>query len=248
MINKTSRSKAVSVFAQARNLYYRSVKEKIQAFYKAKFQNFTCDIKGTWRLINFLLGKRCKPNGIILLIDGSEVNKPQLVANHFNIHFSMVAEKLIDSLPFSNTTFALYLGTLSLPSMTACLTCPSEISNILLKMKNKLSAGIDLVPTKILKSSPDNILLALNHVFNLSLSKGEFINDFKIAKVCPVFKKGNAKDINNYRPISLLSNTSKILETLCTEGYIPFYTKTIFSSINNLVSEKTIAQAMLCPS
>ena len=49
-------------------------------------------------------------------------------------------------------------------------TCPSEISNILLKMKNKLISSIDLVPTKILKSSPDNILLALSHVFNLSLS------------------------------------------------------------------------------
>ena len=93
-------------------------------------------------------------------------------------------------------------------------TCPSEISNIILKLKNKLSAGLDLVPTKVLKASPDNILVALSHVFNLSLSKGEFINDFKIAKVCPLFKKGNAKDINNYRPINLLSNVSKILEKI----------------------------------
>ena len=43
MINKTSRSKAL--FAQARNLYYEGEKEK-QAFYKAKFQNYKCDIKG----------------------------------------------------------------------------------------------------------------------------------------------------------------------------------------------------------
>ena len=55
MINKTSRSKAL--FAQARNLYYRAVTEKEQAFYNAKFQNCKCDMKGTWRLINSLLGK-----------------------------------------------------------------------------------------------------------------------------------------------------------------------------------------------
>ena len=42
MINKTFRSKAL--FARARNLYYRTVKEKKQAFYKAKFQNYKCDI------------------------------------------------------------------------------------------------------------------------------------------------------------------------------------------------------------
>ena len=66
--------------------------------------------------------------------------------------------------------------------------------------------------TKILKSSPDNILLALSHVFNLSMSKGEFINCFKLATVCPVFKKGDSNNINNYRPVSLLSNISKLLE------------------------------------
>ena len=52
-----------------------------------------CDIKGTWRLINSLLGKRSESNGITLLINGSEVNEPQLVANHFNNHFSTVAKK-----------------------------------------------------------------------------------------------------------------------------------------------------------
>ena len=67
-----------------------------------------CDIKGTWRSINSLVGKQFKTNGITLLTDGSEVNKPQLVANHFNNHFSMVAEKLVDSLPSSNTTFSEY--------------------------------------------------------------------------------------------------------------------------------------------
>ena len=81
-------------------------------------------------------------------------------------------------------------------------------------MKNKLSAGLDSVPTKVLKASPDNIFVALGQVFNLSLGTGEFINDLKIAKVCPVLKKVNAKDINNYSPISLMSNRSKILEKI----------------------------------
>ena len=83
-----------------------------------------------------------------------------------------------------------------------------------IEKQTTVSAGLDLVPTKVLKASPDNIVVALSHVFDLSLSKGKFINDFKIAKVCPVFKKGNAKDINNYRSISLLSNVSKILEKI----------------------------------
>ena len=91
-------------------------------------------------------------------------------------------------------------------------TCPQELSNILKTSKNKLSAGPDHIPNKILKSSSDNILLALSHVFNLSLSKGEFINSFKLATVCPMFKKGNSNNINNYQTVSLLSNISNLLE------------------------------------
>ena len=51
--------------------------------------------------------------------------------------------------------------------------------------------------------------MALSYIFNLSLSTGKVISDFKIAKVIPLYKKGDASDINNYRPISLLSNISK---------------------------------------
>ena len=74
-------------------------------------------MKGTWRQINSLFGKRCKRNGITLLIDRNQINKPQLVANHFNNNFSTVAEKVIDFLPSSNTTFSEYLRAPSFPSM-----------------------------------------------------------------------------------------------------------------------------------
>ena len=127
-------------------------------------------------------------------------------------------------------------------------TCPSKISNIILKLKNKLSAGLDLVPSKVLKASPDNILVALSHVFNLSLSKGEFINDFKIAKVCPVLKKGNAKDINNYKPISLLSNVSKILEKIMYSRLYSFLERHHFFFQQQIGFRKNHGTSHACPS
>jgi len=61
-------------------------------------------------------------------------------------------------------------------------------------------------------STLDNIIYALTHIFNRSFTEGKFIASFKKAKVIPVFKNGCHTDVTNYRPISLLSVTSEVLE------------------------------------
>ena len=48
----------------------------------------------------------------------------------------------------------------------------------------------------------------------MSLETGIFPSQWKQANVCPVFKKDNKSDKTNYRPISLLSSSSKILEKI----------------------------------
>ena len=52
----------------------------------------------------------------------------------------------------------------------------------------------------------------LSNIINLSFNKGIFPNLLKIANVIPIYKKDDKLDYNNYRPISLLSNISKIYE------------------------------------
>ena len=57
------------------------------------------------------------------------------------IIFLPLLKKLVDTFPSRKTIFSEFLRVPSSPSMYAWPTCPSEISNILLKLKNKLSAG-----------------------------------------------------------------------------------------------------------
>ena len=61
---------------------------------------------------------------------------------------------------------------------------------------------------------PDLIIFPLCEIINLSFSTGKFPDHLKIAKVIPVFKNGSVADVNNYRPISLLSIFDKIIEKL----------------------------------
>ena len=60
------------------------------------------------------------------------------------------------------------------------------------------SFGTNEVPSSILKTTPDNVLYALTHVFNLSLINGDFILGIKTVKVVPFHKKGNATNASIY--------------------------------------------------
>jgi len=62
-------------------------------------------------------------------------------------------------------------------------------------------------------------------IFNASLETGTFLEQLKIAKVIPIHKKGNTRNINNYRPIALLSVFSKLLEKLVYNRIITFIEK-----------------------
>jgi len=81
-------------------------------------------------------------------------------------------------------------------------------------LKNNKSPGADNIGSRILKKIVDDIIYHLSHTFNLSFVTGVVPHSLKLAKVIPVYKKGDRNDPGNYKPISLLSVFGKILEKL----------------------------------
>jgi len=67
---------------------------------------------------------------------------------------------------------------------------------------------------KLLKSVAGEIINPLSYLFNLSFATGTVPSALKLAKVIPVYKKGDKDLVNNYGPISLLNVLEKILEKL----------------------------------
>ena len=72
--------------------------------------------------------------------------------------------------------------------------------------------GIDKISNKILKLSATYLHESLSGIFNLSLETNIVPNDWKIARVSPIFKPGDRCDSNNYRPISVISAVVRIFE------------------------------------
>ena len=70
------------------------------------------------------------------------------------------------------------------------------------------------VPAKILKENADIFADFLHTSFKEFVKKLEFPSALKQANITPVFKKGKKDCKNNYRPVSILSNVSKIFERI----------------------------------
>ena len=88
-----------------------------------------------------------------------------------------------------------------------------EILDIINSLENK-STGPSSIPLKLLSLIPDLIILPLAYIINMSFITGQYPNLLKIVKVIPIHKGGSTQDVNNYRPISLLSIFDKIIEKL----------------------------------
>ena len=177
----------------------------------------------TWSIVKTITSNRnITSNNIEMNISNTLTNNPFTIANAFNSYFLSVAENLMcknyaDTISTKNTDPLLYLKQNFKQTVFPVRlknTSTHEVQKIIHSLKSKNSHGYEEISTKILKISAPCILSPLTFIFNKILSTGIFPDKLKFSEVKPLFKKGDKSEFSNYRPISLLTSFSKIIEKI----------------------------------
>ena len=98
-------------------------------------------------------------------------------------------------------------GSFTLPNMSV-----EFVRKEVKSMSNAKATGLDGISVQLLKISLDAVDEILTFIFNFSIESGYVENDWKRARVTPLFKSGDEHVVNNYRPVSVLPIVSKIIE------------------------------------
>jgi hypothetical protein len=88
----------------------------------------------------------------------------------------------------------------------------SEVLAVISSLQNKFSTDSSGLSVHFIKQFSHQIAKPLQHIINLSLTNSVVLTQMKTAKIVPIHKGGSRVSMDNYRPISLLSCFSKILE------------------------------------
>jgi len=169
-----------------------------------------------WEVLNEAVGRK-KPKNKISEINSSKghLSKNIEIAEEFNSFFADVGEKISKNIKNTSITPESFLTpNPDLPSIEFDAVGPILICDILKTFDSKKSKDMDGISMDLLKFLNTSISVPLAHIFNLSLSKGIFPSKLKCSRVVPVFKSGEHLNCDNYRPISLVSAISKILEKI----------------------------------
>ena len=98
----------------------------------------------------------------------------------------------------------------------------TELELAIDKLKSRKSPYIDQIPAELIKTGGRKICLEIHKLLTSIWKKEKLPEEWKESIIVPIHKKGDKTDCNNYKGISLLPTTYKILSNILLSMLIPY--------------------------
>ena len=210
---RTRNQNDLTTYKRYKQIYEKLIRLSKSMFWTDFFQENLSNIKKIWNKANSALnrGKKDQCFPAFFIEDGKKITGPKNIANKFNSFFINIGQSL--AARFEQTdNFEKYLTQTNRSVKYFDEISHDDVHKIIKSLKMKGSSGFDSVSNKLVKQLEDELVPPLTIILNDSLQSGIVPSKLKEAKVLPLFKSGDKQNFSNYRPISLLSVFSKVLE------------------------------------
>ena len=214
----------IVLFKTYNTIYNRLRRVAKQNYFNDQFDLYIKNSKQTWSVIREVIGCKKQKDQLpgFFRSNGAILNDYLDIANGFNTFFSQVGPNLASEIDNTNFRYENYLKDRNDTSFKFSKISEVDILNICKLLKPKVSSGADFISNKLLQKIAPIIITPLYYLINLSLESGYVPRELKLAKIIPVYKDGDKHEFTNYRPISLLSSFSKLLEKIVSRQIIGF--------------------------
>lgn len=194
-------------------------------YYLNKLRDSRGNMRKTWEIVNELSGRNRAHHCIDSLKDvhGNILADSNSIATEFNSCFARMPADIAAQIVPPNVPYRISSSnprSIFLSSVTAL-----EVHRVISSLRTTSSSGFDNINGGCLKRVSWYVVDVLAHLINLSFREGIFPEALKFAVVVPIYKKGDKRAAENYRPISLLSIFSKIYEKLMKVRLLGFLKK-----------------------
>jgi hypothetical protein len=215
-------------YKNLRNQIVKNSREAERDYLKVKIKENWNNMKEQWKIINSVTGKLNNKNEIVdrFLHDGKWVETDGENAENFNQYYANVGRATEGDIGPGKKSPSSYLENhcpINPEKLLFSENVGQDVIKACEKMKKKTSKDpFGFAQSEIL-GDIDILAPVMAHLMNRSQETGICPQNSKIAKVIPVFKnKGKNFLYENYRPISLLSIFSKIMERLIYDKVFDF--------------------------
>ena len=197
-----------------------------RAYFHEKIEEAKGDLKTTWEVLGEVINRRKRKETATCRYfekDGVGITEGEKISEEFCKFYCGVGPELARKISKQGVgSFKDYLGPKVEDQLFLSPTTVLEVEEICKNLNPRKSAGWDGVSPRVIKAVASELAGPLSRILNYCMREGHYPENFKVARVVPVFKAEDPTQFSNYRPVSVLPVLSQVFERVLYSRLIRF--------------------------